>query len=237
MYVSICGKCSSELSLPWNEKKLCTQCRINVVPIDLPSNLTGGEATQNGFLDFYVYGWIFTQLDYAPYIGKGVGSRVTDTHVNPTTKKPSFAEQVRQHYEERGEWSYVILRSGMTEQHAYDLEQRLINEAVAAGHQLLNRIPGGGKAVELPPRPACDVPEREVMPTLLRALPQQRSIVDISTLRVEGAPFGESTYVTELCRSNLLLLQGSYVTVCDVKTMRTLYGVKPARRQAVSEWL
>lgn len=232
MFTTKCQTCQKELILPWKET-VCSQCRLTTEPVTLPEPLTGAPYTDpqiRNLTDYYIYLWWIDPIPYPVYIGKGTGSRYSAYHeADPRQKRtPSWAQQVREQNRER--FRVTIHRAGMAEPHAYALEQYLIHEAVANGHQLLNRSAGGGTATDAPAVLSGDVPSVGLMAYLLGNLPRNRTLLSVEHLTVDGSPFTEHPDVAGYLRHGMIRLQGNYAAIPDAARLKKLCRVPDARK-------
>jgi len=80
-------------------------------------------------LNFYVYLLIDPRTDEVFYVGKGTGNRIF-SHLNASIKKPIKSEKLDRIREIRckcGEVKHIVLRHGLTEKEAFEVEASLID--------------------------------------------------------------------------------------------------------------
>lgn len=86
---------------------------------------------------YYVYEWYNTDTNYVFYVGKGSGDRVRAKA--PTKRNKYFVSYVNAHPTD-----YRILKDGLTEKEAFDLEEKIISEKRCKGECCCNFDDGGG---------------------------------------------------------------------------------------------
>ena len=86
---------------------------------------------------YYVYEWYNTDTGYVFYVGKGCGDRMKTKA--PTKRNNYFVSYVNAHSTD-----YRILKNGLTEREAFDLEEKIISEKRRKGECCCNFDDGGG---------------------------------------------------------------------------------------------
>lgn len=92
---------------------------------------------------FYVYEWYNTETSEVVYVGKGCGSRYRD-------KRPSRRNRYFMRYVKKHPCESRIVKDGLTENEAYDYEEKLIRRYKAENLCILNFDIGGRRGGRCP---------------------------------------------------------------------------------------
>ena len=95
-------------------------------------------------LQYYVYVLIDSRDKKPFYVGKGIGNRVF-AHVQCALVDPTSSdkyEKIREIYNSGSTVDHVIVKHGLTEKSAFQVESALIDYSIYFGHELKNLVLG-----------------------------------------------------------------------------------------------